>query len=107
MVKDMMDSLFEKGEMKRFDSLATKQAKLDEEKRILVKRTMEKMDSDTLLKVFDLVKKSGHPNEKDLSEKIEKKYNSGEALEFNDLINLDNLYKSNYQKFLKKDVKNE
>ena len=53
------------------------------------------------------MKKYGHPKEKIISQKIEEKYFAGEGLEFNDLINLDSLYKSNYQKFSKKDVTDE
>jgi len=54
-----------------------------------------------------IVKKYGHPSEKKLSEEIEKKYFSGEELEFNDLMNLDSLYKSNFEKFSKKDDDDE
>ena len=36
-----------------------------------------------------------------------KKYFSGEELEFNDLMNLDSLYKSNFEKFSKKDDDDE
>ena len=57
--------------------------------------------------VLNVVKKYGHPKEKIISQKIEEKYFAGEGLEFNDLINLDSLYKSNYQKFSKKDVADE
>ena len=44
----MIDSLFDKSTMKKFDDLASKQAKLDGNKKELVKKTMEKIDSDTL-----------------------------------------------------------
>ena len=88
----MIDSLFDKGTMKKFDDLAYKQAKLDDKKNVLVKKTMEKMDSETLVKVLNVVKKYGHPKEKIISQKIEEKYFTGEGLEINDLINLDSLY---------------
>ena len=107
MLCDMIDSLFDKGTMKKFDDLAYKQAKLDDKKKVLVKKSMEKMDSETLVKVLNIVKKYGHPKEKIISQTIEEKYFAGEELEFNDLINLDSLYKSNYQKFSKKDVADE
>lgn len=107
MVYNMIDSLFDKGRMKKFDDLAKKQAKLDDKKHDLVKQTMEKIDSETLAKVLEIVKRYGHPSEKKLSEEIEKKYFSGEELEFDDLMNLDSLYKSNFEKFSKKDVDNE
>ena len=57
--------------------------------------------------VFKIVKKNGHPSEQKRSEEIEQKYVSGEELSFNDLMNLDSLYKSNYEKFSKKDDSNE
>lgn len=47
------------------------------------------------------------PGGKKLSEEIEKKYFSGEELGFNDLMNLDSLYKSNFEKFSKKDDDDE
>jgi hypothetical protein len=103
----MIDSLFDKGTMKKFDDLAKKQAKLEEKKKNLVKKSMEKMDSETLVNVLKVVKEYGHPREKKLSEEIEKKYFSGEELGFNDLVNLDSLYKSNFEKFSKKDDDDE
>ena len=103
----MINSLFDKGTMKKFDALAQKQAKLNNEKSDLVKKTMEKMDPETLINVLDIVKKYGHPNEKKRSKEIESKYFSGESLDFDDLMNLDSLYKSNFEKFSDKDVENE
>lgn len=99
----MINSLFDKREMKKFDDLAKKQAKLDGKKQDLVKKTMEKMDPETLKDVFNVVKTYGHPNERILSEEIENRYMSGEVLGFNDLMKLDSLYKSNFEKFSKKD----
>ncbi len=103
----MINSLFDKGTMKRFDDLAKKQAKLNNKKSDLVKKTMENMDSETLVNVLDIVNKYGHPNEKKLSKEIENKYSSGERLSFDDLMNLDSLYKSNFEKFSNKDAENE
>lgn len=103
----MIDSLFDKGTMKKFDDLARRQAKLDNKKDNLVKNTMENTSSETLINVLDVVKKYGHPNEKKLSEEIENKYLSGDNLEFDDLMNLDSLYKSNFEKFSKKDAYDE
>ena len=103
----MINSLFDKRTMKRFDDLANKEAKLNNKKKNLVKETMEKIDAVTLVNVFKIVKKNGHPSERKRSEEIEQKYVSGEELSFNDLMNLDSLYKSNYEKFSKKDDSNE
>ena len=107
MVCNMINSLFDKRTMKRFDDLANKEAKLNNKKKNLVKETMEKIDAVTLVNVFKIVKKNGHPSEQKRSEEIEQKYVSGEELSFNDLMNLNSLYKSNYEKFSKKDDSNE
>lgn len=107
MVCSMINSLFDKGTMKKFDALAKKQAKLNSEKSDLVKKTMEKMDSETFINVLNIVNEHGHPNEKKLSKEIENKYSSGERLDFDDLMNLDSLYKSNFENFSNKDVENE
>ena len=103
----MVNSLFVNGTMKKFDALAKKQAKLEDKKKNLVKKSMETMNPETLTDVLEIVKKFGHPSEKKLSEEIENKYFSGEELGFNDLMNLDSLYKSNFEKFSKKDDDNE
>ena len=68
---------------------------------------MGNMDSETLVNVFDIVKRYGHPNEKRMSKGLEDKYSSGEGMDFDDLMNLDSLYKSNFEKFSIKDVDNE
>lgn len=107
MVCNMINALFDKGTMKKFDDLAKKQAKLDEKKNNLVKKTMVDIDSDTLKNVLNTAKEYGHPEERKLSEEIENKYISGEKLGFDDLMNLDSLYKSNYRNFSNKDVENE
>ena len=103
----MIDSLFDKPTMKKYNALAQKQAKLNAQKNDLAKKSMEKLDPETLEKVLEIVKKYGHPNEIRITEKIEKRYFSGEELEFDDLLNLDSLYKSNFKKFSNKDVSNE
>ena len=43
MVCNMINSLFDKRTMKRFDDLANKEAKLNNKKKNLVKETMEKI----------------------------------------------------------------
>ena len=64
MVYNMVKSLFDKGTMKKFDALAKKQAKLEDKKKNLVKKSMETMNSETLVDVLGIVKKYGHPSEK-------------------------------------------
>lgn len=52
MVYNMVNSLFDKGTMKKFDALAKKQAKLEDKKKNLVKKSMETMNSETLVDVL-------------------------------------------------------
>lgn len=103
----MIDSLFDKKTAKKFDDLAAKQAKIDDKKQSLADEFMDKTDSETIKHVLEIVKTHGHPSEKNLSEKIEKKYFSGKTLEFNDLLALDKLYKSNLGNFSKGDEPDE
>ena len=51
----MINSLFDKGTMKKFDALAKKQAKLEDKKKNLVKKSMETMNSETLVDVLEIV----------------------------------------------------
>mgnify|MGYP004644519033 FL=1 len=107
MVSNMIESLYDKKTSKRIDDLANKQAKLDNKKANLADEIMINLEPETLKKVFELIKKNGHPSEKKKSEEIEKKYEQGEDLEFNDWVSLDKLYKSNFGKFSKEDDNNE
>ena len=52
MVYNMVNSLFDNGTMKKFDALAKKQAKLEDKKKNLVKKSMETMNSETLVDVL-------------------------------------------------------
>lgn len=61
MVYNMVKSLFDKGTMKKFDALAKKQAKLEDKKKNLVKKSMETMNSETLVDVLGIVKKIWTP----------------------------------------------
>lgn len=97
----MVECLFDKSLDKRYDSLAKKQAALDERKRKLVGQTMEKIDAKTINEVIEVVMMFGHPYEKDKAEQIKGKYDSN-YLEFDDLMTLRDLYKSNYQNFSNK-----
>lgn len=103
----MINSLLDDKMSKKFDSLASKQAKLDTKKRDAVKSFMETTNRQTIKEVFDTVRQNGHPNELKLSEIIEEKYSKGEELEFEDVMALNDLYKSNYEAFANKDIENE
>ncbi len=52
--------------------------------------------------MFNVVGEYGHPNEKEVVKNIKQKYESGKGLEFDDLKNIDDLYKSNIEKFSNK-----
>lgn len=95
----MINSVFDTKTSKKMDKIAIKQAKLDAQKNELVKEAMKNTDAETIEKVMQVIKEFGHPNEKKEITEIEKKYSSGEDLGFNDILNLENLYKSNYMKF--------
>ena len=103
----MIDSLFDKKTSKCFDKLARQQAELDEKKRYLSKQAKLKMESETITKIFDVVDNNGHPDEKELSNKIRQKYNDHIPLEFDDYMNLNDLYKSNFMFFSNKGANNE
>lgn len=103
----MIDSLFDKKTQKIFNELARKQAAIDEKKRKLAQKSSKELDSKTIQAVIKLVKENGHPNEKNRAEIIEKKYMSGIELEFDDFMDLDDLYKSNYKSFTNKDANDE
>lgn len=70
MVCNMINSLFDKRTMKRFDDLANKEAKLNNKKKNLVKETMEKIDAVTLVNVFKIVKKTVIPVNKNVLKKL-------------------------------------
>ena len=103
----MVDSLFDKSATKKFDDLAKRQAQLNGKKGNLAKETMEKLEVETLVNAFEIIDKFGHPNQKKTSKILKNKYDAGNELDFDDLMSLNIMYKSNIVKALNKDVDNE
>lgn len=103
----MIDSLFDKKTAKRFDTIAKEKAKLRIEEKAAVTDFMAFTSRDTILKILDIVEEYGHPNEINLSRELRNKYCNDNRLEFDDLITLNTLYKSNYSFFKNKGDSNE
>lgn len=103
----MIDSLLDKKTEKKFDSIAHRKAKVlaDEEK--LVDSFMRSTSSETITNLLDVVDKFGHPDEKRLANDLRNKYEQGLRLQFDDIITLDALYKSNYMNYKNKGDKDE
>ena len=98
----MLDSLFDNKSAKRFDKIAKEKAKIHEKELEAAKDFMRVTSRDTIQNVFDMTEKSGHPEEIELSHQIREKYNGGQNLEFDDIMTLEALYKSNYRVYYNK-----
>lgn len=103
----MIDSLFDKKTAKKFDTIAEKRAKQATEEREFVNNFMRTTSSETITSVLDVVDKFGHPEEQKISHEFREKYIRGDRLCFDDLMTLENLYKSNYQNYINKGDNNE
>ena len=95
----MIDSIFSKSTTKEFDRIAKKLASLNDKKEKLADKAIRETDADTIKKVFELIKKYGHPCEKEECIIIEKHYDEGNRLTFDELMTLQTLYQSNYNHF--------
>lgn len=103
----MIDSLFDKKTAKKFDSVAHRKGKITTQESKLVNEFMRSTSSETITSVFDIVEKFGHPEERKLSYDLRKKYAQGERLEFDDIMTLQSLYKSNFPNYTNKGDSNE
>lgn len=104
----MIDSLFDKKTKKQFDTIASKIAKWKNESEILAKKSLRNISRTTIEEVFDSIKKHGHPNEVDKAEELQQKYlDPKQFLNFDDLLDLDNLYQATFQKISNKDSADE
>lgn len=81
----MIDSLFDKKTAKKFESIASKKARLATEESKFVNEFMRSTSSDTITSVLDVVDKAGHPEEQKLSHDFRRKYIQGQQLDFNDI----------------------
>lgn len=102
----LLDSLFDKKQAKQFDTIAKKKAKLHTKEQSAVEDFMSSNSMETIVKVLDIVDAKGHPNEKTMSQDLRNKYTNHE-LEFDDIMTLEALYKSNYKHFKNKDENDE
>ena len=91
----MSDSIFTHKTGKAFDSIAAQKAKISNKEKAAVDQFMKETDSVTMEQIFALIEKYGHPSEKNQVNGIKEKYASVQGLEFDDVISLDLLYKSN------------
>lgn len=102
----LFNSLFDKKMAKQFDTIAKEKAKLHKKEVSAVEDFMSANSMKTIMRILDIVDANGHPNEKIASNELRNKYTSKE-LEFDDIITLEALYKSNYMFFMNKDEHNE
>ncbi len=93
----MSNSIFTYKTGKAFSSIAAQKAKISNKEKAAVDQFMKETDSVTMEQIFALIEKYGHPSEKNQVNEIKAKYTSGQGLEFDDVISLDLLYKSNCQ----------
>lgn len=98
----MISSLLDKKTAKLFDKIAKEKALLHQKEEEAVTAFMCTYSKETIYKVLNIVDDNGHPTEKRLAGDLRNKYNTGN-LEFDDIITLDMLYKSNYRFFGNKD----
>ena len=90
----MIDSLLDKKLSKKFDTLAQKKANIQKEENSLCKQFLAEISSETIVYVLDTVQASGHPGQRRKSEMLRNKYEE-EDLSFDDIMELNELYKSN------------
>lgn len=91
----MIDSLIEEGMMKKCDVLIKKQVKLDDKKREIADKISRKTPPEIVLNILDVSKQKGYIIEQNEAKRIEEKVSSGNELDFDDWIIINNLYKSN------------
>lgn len=99
----MLNSLFDKKTAKLFDTIATQKADLHEKEKAATNAFMDNCSAELINKVLDISESFGHPNEQKQSRELRNKYNTSE-LEFDDIMTLNALYKSNYKFFENKDA---
>ena len=81
----MIDSLFDRKTAKEFDSISKKKAELTKKEKEAVNHFLCSTSSETIYQVLER------------SQQIKNKYESERGLEFDDIVTLDMLYKSNYK----------
>ena len=102
----MIDSLFDKKTAKEFNAIAREKAKVSEKEIKAVKGFLCNTDSKTIVDVFQNIKKYGHPGERKTTTKIQENYEKN-TLSFDDIMTLNELFKSNCKHYINKEEKNE
>jgi len=102
----LLDSLFNKKQIKQFNSIDKQKAKLRRKEISAVQEFMNSNCMETIVKILDVVDANGHPKEQAASHELRDKYTYHE-LEFEDIMKLAALYKSNYRYFKNSDEKDE
>ena len=91
----MLNSIFSVSMSRRVRKVEKELAKASLDERKAVKHFMEETDPETISTAIQIVLNNGHPKEIMRIKEIQEKYNSGTDLEFVDITDLDNLYRSN------------
>ena len=94
------------GHIMSFQIHPKEKAKLHKKELSAVEDFMSSNSMETIVKVLDVVDANGHPTEKAISLELREKYTNYE-LEFDDIMTLETLYKSNYRYFKNKDENDE
>lgn len=95
----MKDSIFSKNTDKMAELIKKQKAKIQLKENKFISDFMKETDTKTISQIFDIVEKSGHPNEINQIKEIRLKYEKGNELEFDDIISLNDLYLSNIEQF--------
>ena len=94
----LIDSLLDRKTNKEFKDICAKMAVVQNKKAAFEKKFLQKTSKETINEVLDIIAGFGHPEEVNKSTEIREKYQSGERLDFEDIVSLVSLYKSNYSK---------
>ncbi len=101
-VLKMIDSLFDKKTAKEFNAIAREKAKVSDKERKAVKDFLRNTDSKTIIDVMQNIKAHGHPGEIELTKKLQEHYEK-DILSFDDIMSLNELFKSNCKHYVNKD----
>ncbi len=103
----MKDVLLEGNLLKKIQKISNQKAKLEKKEAEAVGDFLAEIDPADLEKIFKIIEENGHPNEKNECQTLKDKYQKGLLFNVDDLIKLDNLYKTNAKNFSKESPSNE
>lgn len=99
----MIDSLMDKKMTQEFDRVAREKAKVCQKEQKAVEHFLQNNSKEMIMEILNVVSDKGHPYEQKSARNIKNKYLE-DNLEFDDIMTLDKLYKSNYKEFKNKEV---